>query len=72
MHLTIDELLNYTDEERAEWRDWFSAHGNDPLKIVLANETHPTIGALIRTAFGVSYGMPIGCAVKSSLQTVSL
>jgi uncharacterized damage-inducible protein DinB len=51
MHLTIDELLNYTDEERAKWREWFSAQGHDPLKIALANETHPTIGALILHCF---------------------
>lgn len=51
MHLTINELLNYTDEERAKWHDWFSSHGNGPLKIALANETHPTLGALILHCF---------------------
>jgi LPS sulfotransferase NodH len=35
MHLTIDELLDYTDEERAKWEDWFAAHGNDPLNFTL-------------------------------------
>lgn len=51
MHLTIAELLDYTDEERAKWRDWFSTQGNDPLKIALGNETHPTIGALLLHIF---------------------
>lgn len=37
MHLTIDELLDYTDEERAKWEDWFAAHGNDP-------QIHPADG----------------------------
>jgi hypothetical protein len=32
MHATIEELLGYTDEERAKWQKWFSTHGNDPLK----------------------------------------
>jgi uncharacterized damage-inducible protein DinB len=51
MYLTIAELLDYTDEERAKWNDWFSSHGNDPLKIALSNETHPTLGALILHCF---------------------
>lgn len=51
MHLTISELLDYTDEERAKWQDWFSAHGDDPLKIALAGDTHPNVGALISHCF---------------------
>jgi uncharacterized damage-inducible protein DinB len=51
MNLTIDELLNYTEEERAKWQDWFSIHGNDPLKITLAGGTFPNIGALILHCF---------------------
>jgi uncharacterized damage-inducible protein DinB len=51
MHLTIGELLDYTDEERAKWQQWFSIHGNDPLRIKLAGETHPNVGALILHCF---------------------
>ncbi len=51
MNLTIAELLNYTDEERAKWQSWFSAQGNDPLKITFGNETHSNIGALILHIF---------------------
>lgn len=51
MHITIDELLSYTDEERAKWRAWFAAQGNDPLKFALAGQTHPTVGALILHCF---------------------
>ena len=51
MHLTIEELLAYTDEERAKWHKWFAVHGNDPLKIALAGDAHPTVGALILHCF---------------------
>jgi hypothetical protein len=51
MNLTIDELLDYTEEERAKWQSWFSAHGNDPLKIALAGGTFTNIGALILHCF---------------------
>ena len=51
MHLTIAELLDYTDEERAKWRDWFAAQGNEPLQIALAGEAHPSVGALILHCF---------------------
>jgi uncharacterized damage-inducible protein DinB len=51
MHLTIDEMLAYTDEEREKWRCWFSAQGNDPLKIALNNQTHPSVGMLILHCF---------------------
>src|SRR5262245_3330265 len=51
MNLTIGELLDYTDEERAKWLSWFGAHGNEPLKIALKNERHPTIGALLLHIF---------------------
>jgi uncharacterized damage-inducible protein DinB len=47
MHLAIAELLNYTDEERAKWQQWFATHGDEPLKFTLAGETHTTLGALI-------------------------
>jgi uncharacterized damage-inducible protein DinB len=51
MHLTIGELLAYTDEERAKWEDWFTAHGNEPLKFPLPMDVHPTIGALMLHCF---------------------
>ena len=51
MHLTIDELLAYTDEERKKWEDWFAAHGNDPLKFATPMDVHPSIGALILHCF---------------------
>jgi uncharacterized damage-inducible protein DinB len=47
MHLTIDELLAYTDEERGKWEQWFAAHGNEPLKLSVPMDVHPNIGALI-------------------------
>lgn len=51
MHLTIDELLAYTDEERAKWETWFQTHGNEPLKLAVPMDVHPTIGALIVHCF---------------------
>jgi uncharacterized damage-inducible protein DinB len=51
MHLTINELFDYTSEERAKWKEWFAANGDEPLKIALSNETHPTVGALILHCF---------------------
>ena len=51
MHLTIDELLAYTDEERAKWEAWFQAHGNEPLKLAVPMDVHPTVGALILHCF---------------------
>ena len=51
MHLTIEELLGYTDDERAKWEQWFGVHGNDPLKFALPMDVHPTIGALILHCF---------------------
>lgn len=51
MHLTIDEMLAYTDEERAKWQQWFLAQGNEPLKIALNNKTHSSVGALILHCF---------------------
>jgi uncharacterized damage-inducible protein DinB len=51
MHLTINELLAYTDEERAKWEDWFATHGNDPLKFATPMDVHPTVSALILHCF---------------------
>jgi hypothetical protein len=27
MHMTIEELIHYTAEERSKWHRWFSAYG---------------------------------------------
>ena len=51
MDLTIDELLAYTDEERAKWENWFTDHGNGPLELSVPLEAHPTIGALFLHSF---------------------
>lgn len=51
MDVTIDELLGYTDEERARWQSWFSTHGNEPLAFPLPGEAHPNVGALILHCF---------------------
>jgi LPS sulfotransferase NodH len=51
MHLTIDELLAYTDEERAKWEAWFQAQGDEPLKLAVPMDVHPTVGALILHCF---------------------
>ena len=51
MQLTIAELLDYTEEERAKWAAWFAAHGDAPLQLALAGELCPTVGALVRHIF---------------------
>ena len=51
MHLTIRELLDYTDEERDKWRRWTEERGGGPLKLPLAGETHTSVGALILHVF---------------------
>src|ERR1700741_3719548 len=51
MNLTIEELLDYTDEERGKWESWFATHGNDPLKFTLPMDVHQNIGLLILHCF---------------------
>lgn len=51
MHLTIDELLSYTDEERCKWEQWFGAQGDDPLKLPVPMDAHQNIGTLILHCF---------------------
>ena len=51
MQLTIEELLQYTGEERAEWERWFSVHGAEPLKFRLTGEPHETVGGLMMHIF---------------------
>ncbi|HYP52753.1 MAG TPA: hypothetical protein VEQ42_04400 [Pyrinomonadaceae bacterium] len=38
MQLTLDELIGYTDEERAKWERWFAAHGDAPLGLRLPGD----------------------------------
>ena len=47
MHLTVDEFIEYTDDERTKWEHWFITHNNEPLNIPLAGDICPTIGSLI-------------------------
>jgi uncharacterized damage-inducible protein DinB len=51
MDLKIDELLAYTDEERAKWEGWFAEHGNEQLKLAVPMDVHPNIGTLILHCF---------------------
>ena len=65
MHLSIDELLAYTDEERVKWRRWFEANGDEHLKIALAGEAHTSLGALILHCSGPRCGTRAGCRARS-------
>ena len=51
MHLTFDELVRYTNEERDKWRGWFAAHP-DALDVELQpGGRFSTVGALIDHIF---------------------
>ena len=52
MHLTVEELLHYTDEERDRWERWFRENGDDVLKMPITGDRETTIGALILHIFG--------------------
>lgn len=52
MNLTVEELLSYTDEERAKWESWFASHGDGPLALSPNNAAHPCVGALVLHMFG--------------------
>jgi uncharacterized damage-inducible protein DinB len=52
MYLSIEELISYTDEERARWEKWFAVQGDEPLQIALAGDKHSTLGMLILHIFG--------------------
>lgn len=71
MHLTINELLSYTDEKRRKWEDWFTSHGNDPLELPVPMDVHPNIGALILHCFWAELFMLIGCRATFLLPSVS-
>src|SRR5579859_2412005 len=52
MHLAVEELLVYTDEERQRWEGWFRDNGEDLLKVPIQSDRESTIGALILHIFG--------------------
>jgi uncharacterized damage-inducible protein DinB len=50
----VDDLIAYTDWERALWHDWFRQHGNEALKTSVgahADGRFSTIGEVIRHIF---------------------
>jgi uncharacterized damage-inducible protein DinB len=51
MHLSLEELLRYTDEERSRWELWFRENGPDLLRMPIAGR-QPTVGAMILHIFG--------------------
>ena len=52
MHRSVEELLRYTEEERAKWEQWFRENGEELLKTPVAGDRENTIGALILHMFG--------------------
>ena len=52
MYLSVEELIHYTDEERARWEQWFRENGEDLLKMPLAGDRENTVGALVLHIFG--------------------
>lgn len=48
--LTLDELLAWTDEERAKWEAWFPAHP-EALTFVLKGDRFGTVAGLIGHIF---------------------
>ncbi len=52
MHLSVHELLHYTDEERGRWERWFRENGEDLLKMPVAGDLESTVGALVLHIFG--------------------
>jgi uncharacterized damage-inducible protein DinB len=51
MHLTFDELVRYTNEERDKWRAWFLGHADALALEVQPGGRHDTVGALIDHIF---------------------
>src|SRR5260370_3024732 len=52
MHLSVEELIHYTDEERARWERWFRENGEEMLRMPIAGERETTVGELILHCFG--------------------
>jgi uncharacterized damage-inducible protein DinB len=51
MHLTFDEMLRYTQEERDKWRAWFVAHPEAMEIEMQPGGRYPTVGSLIDHVF---------------------
>jgi uncharacterized damage-inducible protein DinB len=51
MHLTFEELVRYTQEERDKWRTWFVAHPEGLEIEVQPGGRFATVGALIDHIF---------------------
>ncbi len=51
MHISYDELLRYTSEERDKWRGWFAAHPEAIDAPVQPGGRLPTVGKLIDHIF---------------------
>lgn len=52
MHLAVEELLQFTDEQRTRWEKWFRENGEELLRMPIQGERDNTIGALILDVFG--------------------
>lgn len=52
MHLSVEELLHYTDEERERWEKWFRENGEDLLRMPVTGDYDTTVGAMILHMFG--------------------
>jgi uncharacterized damage-inducible protein DinB len=51
MHLTFEELIRYTNEEREKWRGWFAAHPEATAIELQPGGRFGTVGALIDHTF---------------------
>jgi len=52
MHLSVQELLHYTDEERQRWEQWFHENGAELLKMPVGGRHDMSVGALLLHVFG--------------------
>ena len=51
LNLSLDELLDYTDEERAKWRAWLTAHPQALALQLQPSGRFGTVGALVDHIF---------------------
>jgi uncharacterized damage-inducible protein DinB len=52
--MTLETLLQYTDWEREQWREWFRKHGDEPLQLSAGphgDGRFHTIGDLVKHIF---------------------
>jgi len=54
-HITLDELLGWTAEERAKWQPWFKANPSALNVTVQPGGRFPTVGSLIDHIFLVEH-----------------